>query len=78
MSNTYQAVPYNQIPLSATTLVLVVFVFKPYGEFMKKHTNYLEIPRKDSTVTKIDIILEQRIKEFLLSRRRMRWLELGE
>jgi hypothetical protein len=46
---------------------------------MRQHTNYLETPRKEKTrVTKIDVILEQRIKEFLLSRRRMRWLELGE
>lgn len=45
---------------------------------MRQHTNYLETPRKERTTTKIDIILEQRIKEFLLSRGRMRWLELGE
>ena len=35
----------------------------------KKHTN---LP------VKIDVILEQRIKEFMLSRRRQRWIELGE
>ena len=45
---------------------------------MKKYTKYIEAPRSEGTVTRIDVILEQRIKEFLLERRRMRWLELGE
>jgi len=32
--STYQAAPYNQIPLSATTLVLVFLFFKPYGDYL--------------------------------------------
>ena len=35
----------------------------------KKHIN---LP------VKLDVILEQRIKEFMLSQRRQRWIELGE
>ncbi len=39
---------------------------------------YLETPRRTATTTvKIDIILEQRMKEFLLSRRRIEWLKYG-
>ena len=50
---------------------------------MNKHatnpnwTYYLETPRRSNGVVKIDVILEQRMKEFLLSRRRQRWIKLG-
>lgn len=51
---------------------------------MKKHTeqtfehSYIETPRQKSTTVKLDVILEQRMKDFLLSRRRRRWLNFGD
>lgn len=40
--------------------------------------DYLETPRRTAiTTVKIDIILEQRMKEFLLSRRRIEWIQNG-
>ena len=39
---------------------------------------YIETPRKETSAVKLELILNQRIKEFLLSRRRVRWIELGE
>lgn len=47
---------------------------------MKKHQTleYIETPRKtNSTVARIDTILEERMKEFLLSRRRFQWIKFG-
>ncbi|MFI5212808.1 MAG: hypothetical protein ACHQTE_02505 [Candidatus Saccharimonadales bacterium] len=49
---------------------------------MNKHTQtlwqlYIETPRHGSSLVKIDVILEQRLKEFLLSRRRQEWLKTG-
>ena len=48
---------------------------------MKQHIplEYIETPRRTySTVERIDTILEARMKEFLLSRRRRLWLTNGE
>ena len=46
---------------------------------MKKHTDsYIQTPRTTNTLVRIDSILEQRMKEFMLSRRRRHWLDLGE
>ena len=39
---------------------------------------YIHTPIKVNSPVKIDAILEKRMKEFMLSRRRMRWIELGE
>lgn len=39
---------------------------------------YIRTPVKVSSPVKIDAILEKRMKEFMLSRRRRRWVELGE
>lgn len=39
---------------------------------------YIQIPRKTkSTMVRIDAILEARMKEFLLSRRRIEWQKYG-
>ena len=40
-------------------------------------TPYIEIPRTVSKPTKIDAILQQRIIEFRMTRRRIIWLQLG-
>lgn len=39
---------------------------------------YIETPRHKSSLEKIDTILERRMKDFLLSRRRQVWLKTGE
>lgn len=39
---------------------------------------YIHTPIKISSPVKIDAILEKRMKEFILSRRQRRWIELGE
>jgi hypothetical protein len=39
---------------------------------------YIETPRRaKSTLTRIDTILEARMKEFILSRRRIEWIKYG-
>lgn len=38
--------------------------------------HYIYIPRKRSSTSRIDEILEQRLKHFMLSRRRFYWLDL--
>jgi len=54
------------------------FVFKTMENVMK-HTyithefDYLETSRQGSRIVKIDIILEARMKAFLLSRRHRQW-----
>lgn len=45
---------------------------------MKHMINYIQTPRVSNTTTRIDSVLEQRMKEFMLSRRRNRWLKFGE
>ncbi len=40
--------------------------------------NYIHTPAKISSPTKIDAILEKRMREFMLTRRRLRWIEIGE
>lgn len=44
----------------------------------KSRVEYIHTPIKVSSPTKIDAILEKRMKEFMLSRRQRRWIELGE
>lgn len=39
---------------------------------------YIHTPVKVSSPVKIDTILEKRMKDFMLSRRQRRWIELGE
>lgn len=39
---------------------------------------YIETPREASRPEQIDVLLEKRMKEFLLARRRLVWLEEGE
>lgn len=39
---------------------------------------YIETPRRRSSLVKIDTILEQRMKEFLLSRRQRQWQQAGQ
>ena len=66
-------------PVTATTLVLVDFCFlKTIGENMKHPTDYIQTPRQQSTTVRIDAILERRMKDFMLSRRRNRWLKFGK
>lgn len=38
--------------------------------------HYIYIPRKHSSTSRIDEILEQRLRHFMLSRRRFYWLGL--
>jgi len=45
---------------------------------VKRPTNYIQTPRQYSTTARIDEILERRMKDFMLSRRRNRWLKFGE
>lgn len=45
---------------------------------MKHLTNYIQTPRHYSTTVRIDAILEKRMKDFMLSRRRNRWLKFGK
>jgi len=52
---------------------------------MKQHketsnsTEYIELPRRKATTTvRIDKVLEKRMKEFLLSKRRRHWMLFGE
>lgn len=39
---------------------------------------YIETPRSSHRPEKLDKILEKRMREFLLARRRRRWVEKGE
>lgn len=39
---------------------------------------YIATPRRDTKPEKIDVLLEKRMKEFLLERRRRMWREAGE
>jgi len=51
---------------------------------MNKHTDeityspFIATPRTHNTTVKIDVILEQRMREFMLSRRRSRWVNTGD
>jgi hypothetical protein len=46
--------------------------------FAQQQNTYIETPRSGNTPVKIDTILAARMKDFLLSRRRIRWQERGE
>ncbi len=48
------------------------------NEIQSIKINYIHTPVKIKTPVKIDVILEQRMKEFMLSRRQRRWIELGQ
>jgi|GEM_PF-1467831 len=39
---------------------------------------YIETPRTDHRLERIDTILEKRMREFLLARRQRQWQETGE
>jgi hypothetical protein len=45
---------------------------------IKHPTDYIQTPRHYSMTARIDAILERRMKEFMLSRRRNRWLKFGK
>jgi len=51
---------------------------REYMKNVKRPTNYIQTPRQHSTTARIDEILERRMKDFMLSRRRNRWLKFGE